>query len=194
MSITPIKLIVGLGNPGPQYEKTRHNAGAWFIDYIAEETQAILRSSSKFQGLHALTRIGDTECHLLIPTTFMNLSGQSVQRVANYYKIPPNAILIAHDEVDLGVGDTRLKWDGGDGGHNGVKDIIRHLATKQFLRLRIGVGRPHHKNGVEEYVLMPPKKIEFDDIMRSLVNAYDILPLLLAGQVQKAMHQLHTEG
>jgi PTH1 family peptidyl-tRNA hydrolase len=124
----------------------------------------------------------------------MNLSGQSVQRVANYYKIPPNAILIAHDEVDLGVGDTRLKWDGGDGGHNGVKDIIRHLATKQFLRLRIGVGRPHHKNGVEEYVLMPPKKIEFDDIMRSLVNAYDILPLLLAGQVQKAMHQLHTEG
>lgn len=188
-----IKLIVGLGNPGAQYEHTRHNAGAWFIQMVAHCLQVSLRYAPKLQGFHTLAKLDHEDCHLLIPSTYMNHSGQSVQAAANYYKIAADSILIAHDEIDLVPGDTRLKWDGGDGGHNGLKDVIRHLNTKQFLRLRIGVGRPIHSDLVHDYVLTSPKKTEHQEIMRSLDEAYTILPLLVAGQVQKAMLKLHTK-
>lgn len=187
-----IQLIVGLGNPGAEYHKTRHNAGDWFVTEIANATHTDLRPVSKFKGLHATTKIHGHDCQLLIPTTFMNLSGQSVQAVASYYKIPAHAILVAHDEIDLGVGDIRLKYDGGHGGHNGLRDIISHLNTNQFYRLRIGVGHPGNSKEVHDYVLHPPKKPERELIENAMQDAHAVLPLLLEGQFQKAMMKLHS--
>lgn len=186
-----IQLIVGLGNPGAEYEQTRHNAGAWFVDQLVRSAHAALRRETKFHGLHAFAHFEQYDCHLLIPTTYMNHSGLSVKAVANFYKIEPAAILIAHDEIDLPVGEVRLKYDGGHGGHNGLKDIIQQLHTKQFYRLRIGVGRPSHQE-VVNYVLEPPKRAERDHINQVLSKSYDILPLVFAGKFQKAMHQLHS--
>lgn len=195
MSHTPIKLIVGLANPGKEYEKTRHNAGAWFIDEILREHDLSLRPEKKFHGLYTEAKIANESCHLLIPTTFMNLSGQSVQACANYFKIPPESILIIHDEIDLPTGIIRLKKDGGDGGHNGLKDIIAHLNTKQFFRLRIGVGRPAPSRGeVVDYVLNAPSKLDrklIDDAIQLGINT---LPLIVHGDIAKAMQQLHTEN
>ena len=185
-----IRLIVGLGNPGADYEQTRHNAGAWFVSDIAP---IALRQTSKFHGQHAIVNLHSHECHLLIPSTFMNLSGQSVSALASYYKIPPEEILVAHDEIDLPAGDVRLKFDGGHGGHNGLRDIIRHLNTHRFYRLRIGVGHPGHSHEVVDYVLKPPKKSEREDINAALQEAETILPEILNGQFQKAMHALHTK-
>ncbi len=187
-----IQLIVGLGNPGAEYEDTRHNAGAWFVFDLARSAHATLRHVGKFHALHCTVQLHDHECHLLIPTTFMNLSGQSVNAVANYYKIPADAILVAHDEVDLPVGDIRLKFDGGHGGHNGLRDIISHLHTNKFHRLRIGVGHPGVSKEVADYVLKPPKKSEREEIDTALQAAQSIVPYLLKGQFQKAMHELHT--
>lgn len=189
---SPIQLIVGLANPGPQYENTRHNAGAWFVTLLAELAKTTLRHENKYLGFHANTTLFEHECHLLIPTTFMNLSGQSIRAVANFFKISPQNILIAHDEIDLPPGDTRLKFDGGHGGHNGLKDIINHLHIKQFYRLRIGVGRPTHSRDVVDYVLHPPKKSERDLIDQSLQQAIQVLPLVMQGEMQKAMHKLHS--
>lgn len=187
-----IQLIVGLGNPGAEYEATRHNAGAWLVMALAHTAHATLRFETKFQGLHCTTRIDGHDCHLLIPTTFMNLSGQSVGAVANYYKIPANTILIAHDEVDIPAGDVRIKFDGGHGGHNGLRDIIRHLNTNQFHRLRIGVGHPGNSKQVVDYVLHPPKKTEREQIDAALAESERVMPYLLKGQFQKAMLELHT--
>lgn len=187
-----IQLIVGLGNPGDEYEHTRHNAGAWFVHELAKAAHAVLRYESKLHALHVLTRFDGLDCHLLIPTTYMNNSGRSVKAVSNFYKIPAESILVAHDEIDLAVGDIRLKFDGGAGGHNGLSDIISHLNTRQFHRLRIGVGRPAHSKEVVDYVLKPPRKTERELIDNALLNANKVLPLLLTGHFQKAMHQLHT--
>lgn len=189
-----IQLIVGLGNPGSEYEKTRHNAGAWFVETLANQANAVLRPAKQFQGLHCAVSLYHHDCHLLIPTTFMNHSGQSVSALANYYKIPPQAILVLHDEIDLPVGDIRLKFDGGHGGHNGLRDIIQHLGTNQFYRLRIGVGHPGISKEVVDYVLKAPKKDEREQIDNALQSAEKIIPLLLEGQYQKAMHQLHTSS
>lgn len=191
---TGIQLIVGLGNPGAEYAKTRHNAGEWFIRQIAESANADLRKNAKFHGLHDTIKLHQQECHLLIPTTFMNLSGQSVQAVASYYKIPPENILVAHDEIDLSVGDIRLKFDGGHGGHNGLRDIISHLGSNKFYRLRIGVGRPAHSKDVHDYVLHPPKKPELELINIGIEKAIKILPLLMEGKCQQAMMNLHTNN
>jgi PTH1 family peptidyl-tRNA hydrolase len=188
-----IQLIVGLGNPGQEYEHTRHNAGAWFVQDLAHSVNVTLRHTNKYQGLHAQTKVHGHDCHLLIPTTFMNLSGQSVKAVASYYKIPPQSILVAHDEIDVPAGDIRLKFDGGHGGHNGLRDIIRHLNTNQFYRLRIGVGRPGHSNEVVDYVLNVPKKAERELINTAMHNAERILPEIVDGEFQKAMNQLHTK-
>lgn len=187
-----IQLIVGLGNPGVEYEKTRHNAGAWFVEELADQADAVLRQSAKFQSQHCLVKLHHHDCHLLIPLTFMNHSGQAVQAVASYYKIPPEAILIAHDEIDLPVGEVRLKFEGGHGGHNGLRDIIQHLGTNKFYRLRVGVGHPGNKKEVVDYVLKPPAKEERQQIDLALQEANKIIPLMLEGAYQKAMHQLHT--
>jgi PTH1 family peptidyl-tRNA hydrolase len=189
----PIQLIAGLANPGPEYALTRHNAGAWFIDSIASDAHATLRMNAKYHGLHAQTTIHHQPCQLLIPTTFMNHSGQSLRACMSYHKIPADAILIAHDEIDLPVGTIKLKFDGGDGGHNGLKDIIRHLNTKQFYRLRIGVGRPEHSKDVVDYVLHPPSKADRQKIDDAIQRAIQALPLILSGEMQRAMNQLHTE-
>lgn len=189
-----IQLIVGLGNPGADYENTRHNAGAWFVSDLAEIARVTLRPVSKFHGLHAIAHLHGHDVHLLIPMTFMNLSGQSVGPLASYYKIPPETILIAHDEIDLPVGDIRLKRDGGHGGHNGLRDIISHLHSRAFYRLRIGVGHPGNSKDVVDYVLKPPKKSEREEINASLQTAQHILPDLLDGHFQKAMQHLHTRG
>lgn len=190
---SPIKLIVGLANPGKKYAETRHNAGAWFVEETIRETKASFRPESKYHGLHAQITLHDQLCHLLIPTTFMNLSGQAVRACMEYYKIPPNAVLIAHDEIDLPAGTIRLKFDGGDGGHNGLKDIIRHLNTKQFYRLRIGVGHPGSSKEVVDYVLDNPSKADRKKIDTAIEQAQIVLPFVLAGEMQKAMHQLHTK-
>jgi len=187
-----IQLIVGLGNPGADYENTRHNAGAWFVTELAESSRTALRSVTRFHGLHGITHLHGHDFHLFIPTTFMNLSGQAVSALANYYKIPSEAILIAHDEIDLAVANIRLKFDGGHGGHNGLRDIIRHLNSNKFYRLRIGVGHPGDSKEVVNYVLKPPKKSEREAIDHALHAAQEILPNLLSGQLQKAMQQLHT--
>lgn len=186
-----IQLIVGLANPGKEYAQTRHNAGAWFVDEILTATHASLKVESKFHGLYTKTHYQDHDVQLLVPSTYMNLSGRSVRACMEYKKIMPGALLVAHDEIDLPVGIVKIKFDGGDGGHNGLKDIISHLHTKQFYRLRIGVGRPKNKE-VVDYVLEPPSKADRLKIATAINQAIDVLPLLLAGHMQKAMHALHT--
>lgn len=188
-----VQLIVGLGNPGAEYEKTRHNAGAWFVTELANRCNANLRRETKFQGYHCLANLNGKDFHLLIPTTYMNLSGQSVKAVASFYKITPEQILIAHDEIDLPAGEIRLKFDGGHGGHNGLRDIISHLNTNKFNRLRIGVGHPGESKLVHDYVLNPPKKAERELIDNALQDAERALPLMLSGEMQKAMQELHTK-
>jgi PTH1 family peptidyl-tRNA hydrolase len=193
LSSSTIQLIVGLANPGKEYADTRHNAGAWFVENIANDSHTILRNDSKFQGLHSQIKLDHQSCHLLIPTTFMNLSGQSVRACMNYQKILPSNILVAHDDIDLPAGTIKLKYDGGDGGHNGLKNIISHLNTKQFYRLRIGVGHPGNSDDVADYVLNRPSKSDRQNIDHALANAFDILPLLLKGDIQQAMQTLHTD-
>ena len=188
----PIQLIVGLANPGKTYADTRHNAGAWFVEDLAESVNASLRAESKYHGLHALIKLHGQACHLLVPTTYMNLSGQAVRACMTYLKIPPEAVLVAHDEIDLPAGAIKLKFDGGDGGHNGLKDIIRHLNTKQFYRLRIGVGHPGNRHDVADYVLSTPSKNDKQKIQDALIQATEILPLIMEGEMQKAMQKLHT--
>lgn len=187
-----ILLIVGLGNPGAEYANTRHNAGAWFVSEIANAANVTLRHDNKYSGLHGIAKLHGQECHLLIPTTFMNHSGQSVKALASYYKIPPESILIAHDEIDIPAGIVRLKFNGGHGGHNGLRDIISHLSSKEFYRLRIGVDHPGNSKDVVDYVLAPPRKAERQAIDDALQAAEGILPLVITGQFQKAMQLLHS--
>jgi len=192
---TGIRLIAGLGNPGPSYENTRHNAGAWFVQALAEGTGVSFKQESRFKGLHAVLRDDPTvpELHLLIPSTFMNLSGQSVSALARYYEISPDSILVAHDDIDLATGDIRLKFDGGHGGHNGLRDIISHLGTAGFHRLRIGVDHPGHRDDVTDYVLSAPGKQARATINAALQKAEAILPALLKGQFHKATQTLNTK-
>jgi PTH1 family peptidyl-tRNA hydrolase len=182
----PIKLIVGLGNPGERYALTRHNAGAWFIERLLTGDSLSLQSK-----LHA--RLLKKTCLLAIPTTYMNESGQAVQALAHYYRLQPQEILVAHDEIDLPAGTVRLKEKGGHGGHNGLRDIVKHLGSEQYWRLRIGVGKPAHASQVHDYVLSPIKdSAEQALVTASLQRAEIILPQLLSGDMQAAMHQLHT--
>ena len=193
MSLHSIQLIVGLANPGKEYSETRHNAGAWLIENLASLAANHLKHNAKFHGLHAAVNTNQMTYHLLIPTTFMNHSGQSVQACMNYYNIAASSILIAHDDIDLPVGAIKLKFDGGDGGHNGLKDIIRHLHSKQFYRCRIGVGRPTQHQDVVQYVLSQPSRLDRQKIQETLVRIPDLLTLILNGHMQQAMQLLHTE-
>jgi len=193
--LTHIRLIAGLANPGQEYASTRHNAGAWFVNLLAEHIKLNLRPDHKAHGLHGVYSDDQHQCHLLIPQTYMNQSGIALKACAHYHKIPPTEILVAHDDIDLPIGTIRLKFDGGDGGHNGLKDIIQHLHTKQFYRLRIGVGRPKLGLDVVDYVLKAPSKSEralIDDKLSLVLS--DILPIILTGEIEKAMQRLHTEA
>jgi peptidyl-tRNA hydrolase, PTH1 family len=190
--VSSIQLIVGLANPGKEYAQTRHNAGAWFVEDLAQTAQIDLRADAKLHGLHGIATLHQRTCHLLVPTTFMNRSGQAVRACMDYYKFAPEAVLIVHDEIDLPAGTIRLKFDGGDGGHNGLKDIIRHLQTKQFYRLRVGVGRPPRSAAVIDYVLSNPSKADRAAINAALLKACGILPAIMKGEMQRAMQELHT--
>jgi PTH1 family peptidyl-tRNA hydrolase len=190
---TPIKLIVGLGNPGEKYAKTRHNAGAWLVEALARAQSTTLRPETKFQGKVATISLAAQECQLLIPTTYMNNSGLSVRALAQFHKIPPEAILVVHDEIDLPPGVARLKFDGGTGGHNGLKDLVAQLQTKQFYRLRVGVGHPGNSEDVADYVLNSPSKAERLLIDAALQRAEEVLAWVVEGDHQKAMQQLHSE-
>jgi PTH1 family peptidyl-tRNA hydrolase len=187
----PIQLIVGLANPGKEYADTRHNAGAWLVEDIAKQAGVNLHFDAKLHGFHAGVNTSQAAYHLLIPTTFMNHSGIAVHACMNYYKIAPHSILIVHDEIDLPAGTIKIKFDGGDGGHNGLKDIIRHLHTKQFYRCRIGVGRPTHETA--DYVLSPPSKSDKQKIEIASAKIHDVMSLILSGELSKAMQLLHTE-
>ncbi len=187
-----IDLIVGLGNPGRDYEQTRHNAGFWFVEEIARQKGAFFRPETKFSGDVCKVAIEGRDIWLLKPSTFMNRSGQSVRQLANFYKIPVENILVAHDELDLSPGDIRLKTAGGHGGHNGLRDIIAQMG-KAFHRLRVGIGHPGHKDRVADYVLHRASKEEQQAIDEALDNALRVLPLLAEGSWEKAVHRLHSK-
>jgi peptidyl-tRNA hydrolase, PTH1 family len=193
MQGTSLKLIVGLGNPGPQYKGNRHNAGAWFLELLCNRYNGELRNESKFFGYSGRILIADREVRLLFPTTFMNRSGQSVAAVCKYFDIEPSEMLVAYDEIDFEPGVTRFKDGGGHGGHNGIRDIISALGDrKNFYRLRIGVGHPGNKALVANYVLNDPSKKEAEIILADIDKAIGTMPLAVTGQWQLAMHQLHT--
>jgi len=185
---SPLKLIVGLGNPGADYFSTRHNAGAWLVAALANRFHGQFRVDKKFQGEHCRITIGGHDLHCLIPTTFMNRSGQSVGALASYYDIPVDSILVAHDELDIETGTLRLKPGGGHGGHNGLRDIIAHLGSSDFHRLRIGIGHPGNKHQVHNYVLSRPSQPDRDRIDQAIDFCLDQMDLLLSGQFAKAQN------
>ena len=190
---TPVELIVGLGNPGPKYDRTRHNAGADLVLEFAKSQHVELKQESKFFGDTAKVSIDNRDVRLLIPSTFMNLSGQSIAALAGFYQIPPAAILIVHDELDLSPGTARFKKGGGHGGHNGLRDSIQRLGnSKEFARLRIGIGHPGNAKQVADYVLKKPSPSDQQLISNSIDDALRALPLAISGQWEKAMHELHT--
>lgn len=187
-----IQLIVGLGNPGAQYEATRHNAGFWFLDEVARATGGQFRAENKFHGEACKVRMGDQEVWLLKPMTFMNRSGQAAAALARFYKIPPEQILVVHDELDLPPGALKLKKGGGHGGHNGLRDLIAQLGGKDFVRLRVGIGHPGHSSQVTGYVLSKPPAAEREEVEAALRDALDSLPEIVEGELQKAMNRLHS--
>jgi PTH1 family peptidyl-tRNA hydrolase len=189
-----IQLIVGLGNPGPQYEATRHNAGFWWVDQVAGEHGARLNAEGKFQGIAGRLKQGEHETLLLKPSTFMNASGRAVAAIANFYKIPPQAVLVVHDELDLSPGTAKLKKGGGHGGHNGLKDIAAALGTPDFWRLRLGIGHPGERHEVVNFVLKPPSRDEMHAIEQAMDSSTKILPMLLKGEFEAAMLKLHTKA
>ena len=187
----PISIIVGLGNPGPRYEQTRHNAGFWFVDELARRYGGQFREERRFFGELARVSIDRRDVRMLKPATFMNRSGNSVRSLASYLKVPPECVLVAHDELDLPLGTVRLKRGGGAGGHNGLKDVIAHLG-REFYRLRIGIGHPAHQGEVIDYVLQRPGAAEERTIRDSIDQCADVIPILLGEGEQRAMTRLHT--
>jgi len=186
-----VHMIVGLGNPGSEYEHTRHNAGFWFLDGMNSSTP--FQTEKKFYGRVARTHLAGQDIWLLKPDTFMNNSGQSVLALAQFYKIALEHILVVHDDLDLAPGVARLKQGGGHGGHNGLRDIINRLGGNGFMRLRLGIGHPGNKSKVHGHVL---KKTSTDDqieIDRAIERALSVLPTVVEGELQKAMNELHTE-
>ena len=188
-----IKLIVGLGNPGAKYSETRHNAGFWFVEELANQYRGRFLPEKKFHGEVARINLEASDIWLLKPETYMNRSGLSVVSLALFYKISPENILVAHDEIDLKAGTARLKSGGGHGGHNGLRDIISHLGTKDFQRLRIGIDHPGSKDMVVDYVLRRPDAKDRQAIEDSISDALRVMPKIAAGEWEKAVHQLHTQ-
>ncbi|MGD9387058.1 MAG: aminoacyl-tRNA hydrolase [Gammaproteobacteria bacterium] len=188
-----IRMIVGLGNPGPDYEDTRHNAGFWLVDLLAQSHDGRFRAERKFAAELASCRIGDADVLLLKPQTFMNRSGQAVQAAAAYLKIPPEQILVVHDDLDLPPGTARLKLGGGHGGHNGLRDLIAHLGPG-FWRLRLGIGHPGNRAEVIDYVLRRPARDEETLIREAVTEAAEVVPIMLGRGEQPAMHRLHSRA
>ncbi len=189
-----IRLIVGLGNPGTDYELTRHNAGFWLVDRLA---RGDLRKEARFNALAAKTRIAGNDVWLLEPQTYMNRSGQSVGAIARFYKIMPNEVLVVHDELDLPPGAAKLKKGGSSGGHNGLKDITAVLGTQDYWRLRIGIGHPRElklQQPVVDFVLHRPRAEEQMLIDRAIDKSLDVIPLLCDGRHEQAMMELHTSS
>ena len=187
-----LRLIVGLGNPGPEHARTRHNAGFWFIDALAEQAGARFGLESKLFGETAKVEIAGQSVWLLKPATFMNLSGKSVTAALRYWKVEPEEALLVHDELDLPPGVARLKFDGGHGGQNGLRDTMRLLGHGKFHRLRIGIGHPGHKDKVTPWVLGRPGKDDEASILRAIDDALDALPIAVTGNFMDAMTRLHT--
>ena len=190
MSSAVLKLIVGLGNPGAEYTETRHNAGFWFCERLARELNVSFARESRYQGLVANARAQNL--WLLMPQTFMNRSGQSVQALMHFYRIAPDEMLVVHDELDIPPGQLRLKFGGGLGGHNGLKDITAHLGTQDYWRLRIGIGHPGDKNDVVNYVLKPPRKEEAVEIDAALDRALLAWPLLAKSDFNAATQKINA--
>jgi peptidyl-tRNA hydrolase, PTH1 family len=192
------KLIVGLGNPGTKHEKDRHNAGFWLLDEIARLYQGNWQDDPKFFGQITKIKLGSEDAYLLKPSTFMNRSGQAVAALSRFHKINPDAMLIVHDELDLKPGVARLKWAGGLGGHNGLKDISAHLNTNDYWRLRLGIGHPRDSEegkrnlDVADYVLKKPRLEEQIDIDRAMSCFLKVLPLISKNEMNAATMELHS--
>nr|WP_232486682.1 aminoacyl-tRNA hydrolase [Pectobacterium parmentieri] len=192
-TVSSIKLIVGLANPGAEYAATRHNAGAWFVDCLAESYRQSLKEENKFFGYTARLNLAGQDVRLLVPTTFMNLSGKAVAAMATFYRIQPDEILVAHDELDLLPGIAKLKLGGGHGGHNGLKDIISKLGNNpNFHRLRIGIGHPGDKSKVTGFVLGKPPMSEQTLIDGAIDEAVRCTEILMKEDMIKAMNRLHA--
>lgn len=189
-----IQLIVGLGNPGPEYRDTRHNAGAMFVDALCDSYRTELRPDPKFFGHTARVKVKDKDLRLLFPTTYMNHSGQAVSALCKYFKIDPEQVLVVYDELDFPAGTSRFKSGGGHGGHNGVRDIIKALGTNNFQRLRIGIGHPGDPAKVHNYVLGEPSRKDAELMQVNIEEAIALLPLLVEGKFQIAMNKLHTQA
>ena len=189
--MSKLSLIVGLGNPGSEYAQTRHNAGFWFIERLAEQYGITLKTDSKYKGISGRGNIEGQDVRLLLPTTFMNLVGQSVVPFAKFYQIAPEAILIAHDELDMNPGVIRLKTGGGHGGHNGLKDIVPHIGSN-FHRLRIGIGHPGSKERVSGHVLSKAPSSEQNLMDDAIAHALSRIQLLVNGDIQQAMNQINA--
>jgi PTH1 family peptidyl-tRNA hydrolase len=188
-----IQIVVGLGNPGPEYEKTRHNAGVWFVKELASRYNISLRPEKKYFGLYGKGLIGNTLVHLLIPTTFMNRSGQAVAPLAKFFRIPVEKILVAHDELDMLPGKSKIKCGGGHGGHNGLRDIISCMANnKEFYRLRIGIGHPGHRDRVTGHVLGKAPANEQALIEQTIDEAARCFEIWQTDDLKKAQHRLHS--
>lgn len=187
----PLRLLVGLGNPGSRYAQTRHNAGFWFADALASKLGASFRGSPRFFGELAELSVGTLALRLLKPTTYMNESGRSVAAVVQFFRLSVEDILIAHDEIDLPPGVVRLKRGGGHGGHNGLRDVIPALGSPDFTRLRIGVGHPGHKDLVTGYVLNRPRSEEQALIKTAVADALDAFEIIVSGDLPRAMNSLH---
>jgi PTH1 family peptidyl-tRNA hydrolase len=192
MSHPGVRLIVGLGNPGPDYALTRHNAGFWFVDRLAQDHHASFRAESKFQGQLARVSVAGCDVRLLKPATYMNHSGRAVAAVANYFDIPAEQILVAYDELDLPPGRAKLKQGGGHAGHNGMRDSIAALGSRDFWRLRIGIGHPGEKSRVVGYVLGRPSQSDAQAILDTVDDAARLLGDFVDGRFQLAMNRLHA--
>ena len=187
-----IVMVVGLGNPGTDYENTRHNAGALFVEALARSAGQTLRPEKKYHGLYARIQWQGLDLHLLNPTTFMNRSGLAIKALADFFKIQPQQILIAHDELDLPPGTAKLKKGGGHGGHNGLRDTIAHLGTNDFQRLRIGIGHPGDSRRVTGYVLGRLGKQETEELNAVIDEVMRVLPDAASGKLPAAMNRLHS--
>ncbi len=187
-----IHLIVGLGNPGKKYERTRHNAGFWWVDAIAARKKAAWKKESRFSGHLTIVEEGGHLFRLLKPDTYMNESGRSVAALQRFFHIEPQYLLVVHDELDLPPGTVKMKKGGGTGGHNGLEDIVDHLGTKDFWRLRVGIGHPGHKDLVPDYVLKKARREEQALIDPAFERSLELLPWLAKGRMQDAMTWLHT--
>ena len=187
-----ILMVVGLGNPGPDYANTRHNAGALFVEALARETGQSLRPEKKYHGLYARIQLQGLDLHLLNPSTYMNRSGLSIKALADFFKIQPQQILVAHDELDIPPGTARFKKSGGHGGHNGLRDTIAHLGTNDFQRLRIGIGHPGDSRRVTGYVLGRLGKQETEELNAVIDEIIRVLPDAASGKLPAAMNRLHS--